>query len=49
MVEQAKFPFCPLGEALDKQTKAIKCLREKQIKAIKDNKRQLFNTNAHYY
>ena len=38
IIEQAKFTYSPLGKAFEKQTKTIKDQREKQIKAIQDNK-----------
>ena len=41
--EQAKFTYCPSGKAFEKQTKTIKDQGEKQIKAIRDNKKQLVN------
>ena len=34
-----------MGKAFEKQTKTIKDQGEKQIKAIQDNKEQLFNIN----
>ena len=43
IIEQAKFPYSPLGKAFEKQTKTIADRGEKQIKAIQDNKKQLFN------
>ena len=42
IIEQAKFTYSPLGKAFEKQTKTIEDQREKQIKAIQDNK-QLAN------
>ena len=39
IIEQAKFPYSPLGKAFAKQTKKIGNQREKQIKAIEDNKK----------
>ena len=44
-IEQAKFTYSPLGKAFEKQTKTIKDLGGKQIKAIQDNKEQLVNIN----
>ena len=44
MIEQAKFKYSPLGKALEEQTKIIEDKREKQIKAIRDNK-QMINDN----
>ena len=49
IIEQAKFTYSPLGKAFEKQTKTIEDQGEKQVKAIKDNKKQLANTNANYY
>ena len=43
MIEQAKFTYYPLGKAFEKQTKRIEDQGEKQIKAIEDNKKQLYN------
>ena len=40
IIEQAKFAYSPLSKAFKKQTKTIEDQREKQIKAIKDNKKQ---------
>ena len=48
IIEQAKFIYSPLGKAFEKQTKTIEDQGEKQVKAIKDNKKQLANTNANY-
>ena len=45
IIEQAKFTYYPLGKAFEKQTKTIKDQGKKQIKAIQDNKEQLFNIN----
>ena len=36
MIEQAKFPYSPLGKAFEKQIKTIEDEGEKQIKAIQD-------------
>ena len=41
IIEQAKFTYSPLGKAFEKQTKTIEDQGEKQIKAIKDNNKQL--------
>ena len=50
IVEQAKFTYCPLGKAFEKQTKTIEDQDEKkQIKAIRDNKEQLVNINDEDY
>ena len=35
-MEQARFNYCPLGKAFQKQLKAIEDQGEKQIKAIQD-------------
>ena len=43
IIEQAKFAFSPLGKAFEKQTKNIEYQGEKHIKAIEDNKKQLYN------
>ena len=43
IIKQAKFAYSPLGKAFEKQTKMIEDQGEKQIKAIKDNKKQLDN------
>ena len=45
IIEQAKFTYCPLGKAFEKQTKTIEDQGEKQIKAIQDNKQQLISDN----
>ena len=49
IIKQAKFAYSPLGKAFEKQIKTIEDKGEKQFKAIKDNKKQLANTNANYY
>ena len=36
MIEQAKFTYSPLGNALEKQRKTIKNQGEKQIKALEN-------------
>ena len=43
MIEQAKFAYSPLEKAFEKQTKTIEDQGQKQLKAIKDNKKQLDN------
>ena len=43
IIEQAKFTYSPLGKAFEKQTKTIEDKREKLIKAIQDNKKQMVN------
>ena len=40
--EKSKFPYSPLGKALEKQT--IQGQGEKQVKAIEDNNKQPDNT-----
>ena len=40
VIEQAKFTYSPLGKPSVKQTKTIEDQGEKQIKAIKENKKQ---------
>ena len=36
IIEQARFTYCPLGKAFEKQIKTIEDQGEKQIKAIQD-------------
>ena len=43
IIEQAKFSYCPLGKAFEKQTKTIEDKGEKQIKTIQDNKKELIS------
>ena len=43
MIEQAKFAYSPLEKAFEKQTKTIEDQGQKQLKAIKDNKKKLDN------
>ena len=38
IIEQAKFPYSPLGKAFEKQIKTIEDQGEKQIDALKDLK-----------
>ena len=45
VMEQAKFTYSPLRQALEKQIKTIEDQGENQIKAIKGNRKQLDNTN----
>ena len=45
VMEQAKFTYSPLRQALEKQIKTIEDQGENQIKAIKVNRKQLDNTN----
>ena len=40
MIEQAKFAYFPLGKAFEKQTRMTEDQGQKQIKAIKENKKQ---------
>ena len=49
IIKQAKFTYSSLGKAFEKVTKTIKDQGEKQIEAIKDNKKQLANSNKHSY
>ena len=43
VIEQAKFAYSPSEKAFEKRTKTIEDEGEKQIKAIEDNKKQLYN------
>ena len=43
MIEQAKFAYSRLEKAFEKKTKTIEDQGQKQLKAIKDNKKQLDN------
>ena len=43
IIQQAKFNYCPLGKAIEKQIKTIKDQGEKQVKAIQD--KQVVNIN----
>ena len=45
VMEQAKFTYSPLGQALEKQIKTIEDQGEKETKVIKGNRKQLDNTN----
>ena len=49
IIGQAKFTYSSLGKAFEKQTKTTEDQKQKQIKAIKDNKKQLANTSANGY
>ena len=40
-IEQAKFTYSPLGEALEEQIKTIEDQGEKQIKALEEHGKQL--------
>ena len=48
IIQQAKFPYSPLGKAFEKQIKTIENQGKKQVKAIQDNK-QLVNINKDDY
>ena len=41
ITEQAKFTYCPLGKAFERQVKTIEGQREKQIKALEKHGKQL--------
>ena len=43
VIEQAKFVYSPSEKAFEKRTKTIEDEGEKQVKAIEDNKKQLYN------
>ena len=43
IIEQAKFTYCPLGKAFEKQIKTMEDQGKKQVKAIQD--KQLVNSN----
>ena len=43
IIEEAKFTYSPLSKAFEKQIKTIEDQGEKQIKATKDNKKELDN------
>ena len=45
MIEQAKFSYCPLGKALQKQ-KQDESQGENKIKAIEEHGKQLAESNA---
>ena len=49
VIEQAKFTYSHLGKALEKQIKTIEGQGERQIKAIKDHRKQVDNTNEYSY
>ena len=49
ITEQPKFTYSPLGKSFEKQTKTIESQGQKQIKAIKDSKKQQANINADDY
>ena len=41
IIKQAKFTYSPLGKAFEKQIKTIEDQGEKQIKALKEHRKQL--------
>lgn len=45
MTEQAKFCYSSLGKAFEKQTKTIDDQGQKQMKAIEEHIKQLYETN----
>ena len=45
IIEQAKFTYCPLGRAFEKQIKPIEDQGEKQIKALAEHGKQLVKYN----
>ena len=47
VIEHAKFTYSPLRKAFEKQTKTIDDQGENQIKAIEENKKQLYNKPPH--
>ena len=47
IIQQAKFNYFPLGNALEKQTKIIEDQGKKQVKAIQD--KQIVNINKDDY
>ena len=46
ITEQGKFTYCPLGKAFVKQIKTFEGQGKKQVKALKDHKKKLVNTNV---
>ena len=48
IIQQAKFNYCPLGKAIEKQRKTIEDQGKEQVKAIQDNK-QLVSINKDDY
>ena len=42
IIEQAKFPYSPVGKAFEKQTKTIEDQRKKQIKALENRAEKRF-------
>ena len=45
IIEQSKFTYSPFGKTFKKQIKTIEDQGEKQVQALRDNKRELSNTN----
>ena len=45
IIEQAKFTYSLVGKSFEEQIKTIKDQGEKQIKAIKGNRKQLVKSN----
>ena len=45
VIEQAKFTFSPLRKALEKQIRTIEDQVKKQIKALEEHRKQLFESN----
>ena len=45
LIEQAKFTYSPLGNALEKQTKTIEYQSKKQIKATEGHGKQFVESN----
>ena len=45
VIEQAKFTYSPLGNALEKQTKTIEDQGKNQISAIKESGKQITESN----
>ena len=43
MIEQLNFIYSPLGKAFEKQAKTVEDQGEKQIKAIEENKKRVYN------
>ena len=49
IIEQDKLIYSPWGRAFEKQTKKVENQGGKQVRTIKDNKKQLADTNANDY
>ena len=45
MIEQAKITYSPLGKAFEKQTKTIEDQGKNQIRAIKESRKQIVESN----